>query len=118
MEFDLSRWSLRALFQFRSRVQGQEVRQHRVANPFHAVSIVCGTGACSAAKSLGDTRFLSSDAPRLPLDFCTVEHCRCRYRHHDDRRRGPRRASDEGGTAPPWSGDERRRRPGRRATDA
>ncbi len=118
MEFDLSRWSLKALFQFRSKVQGQEVRQHRVGNPYHAVSIVCGPGACNPAKSLGNTRFLSSDAPHLPLEFCTAEQCRCRYRHHEDRRRGARRSGDESGVAPPWSGPERRKSRGRRATDA
>jgi len=117
MEFDLSRWSLRALFKFRSGVQGQEVREHRVTNPFHAVSIVTGTYCCAAARQYADRRFLSSEAPRLPLEACTATECRCRYRHHDDRRRGPRRAAD-GGFARPYGGQERRTRAGRRETDA
>ena len=31
-------------------------------------------------------RYLSKDAPRLPLRDCTESGCTCRYRHYEDRR--------------------------------
>ncbi len=57
-------------------------------NPWHAVSIQGGDGGrCEAARSLAGRRFLSSEAPALPLPDCDrPETCRCRYRKHGDRR--------------------------------
>lgn len=84
---------------------------------FHAVTIVTPGHACDAANSLKGHRFLSKEAPRLPLEGCpSPEYCRCTYRHFNDRRSGPRRASDRGElrTAPIG---ERRGSRGRRVTD-
>lgn len=62
---------------------------------FHAVSIKPGTGACSAASAAASERWLSREAPQLPLVGCTSpESCRCTYQHHEDRRVGGRRAED------------------------
>jgi hypothetical protein len=36
----------------------------------HAVTIVPGVKACAAARKLEDQRFLSREAPRLPLRNC------------------------------------------------
>ena len=58
----------------------------RVFNPFHAVSIAPGPEACEAAQVRAGKRFLSREAPRLPLAECGNPECRCRYQHHDDRR--------------------------------
>jgi hypothetical protein len=84
---------------------------------WHAVSIVAPTSACEAAATLRNHRFLSKDAPRLPLTGCSSpESCRCIYRHHADRRGKPRRATDRG--EPPKSGGEAgRRKRGRRSDD-
>jgi hypothetical protein len=42
--------------------------------------------SCEAAREFEGIRFLSSEAPMLPLDRCTQSTCQCRYVHHDDRR--------------------------------
>ena len=85
---------------------------------YHAVSVVCGQNACTAAKELRGVRALSAEAPRLPLANCDQpDACRCTYRHHDDRRAGPRRANERGELPNPWAMTERRRSYGRRETD-
>ena len=58
--------------------------------PFHAVSIVPAEGCCSVADSIKVQRFLSDEAPSLPLADCAAEDCRCKYIHHTDRRGGAR----------------------------
>src|ERR1700692_1077891 len=91
---------------------------YHITNPYHAVAIVPGASCCAAARDLRTRRFLSREAPPLPLAACTVSPCRCSYKHYDDRRRKARRASDRIGQPPPWSGTERRAASGRRQTDA
>ena len=60
---------------------------------FHALSLRFGAGACDSSRRLHGKRFLSPDAPTLPLADCDTEHCRCRYVHHRDRRDGEDRRS-------------------------
>jgi hypothetical protein len=65
-------------------------------NPFAAVSIVPARTCCRASTKLLKQRFLTREAPLLPLKDCTLsEQCQCRYQKHEDRRkqRG-RRATD------------------------
>ena len=52
----------------------------------HSVSIEADLLPCEAAKRLADQRFLSSEAPPLPLPDCDRDQCDCRYEHHADRR--------------------------------
>jgi len=95
---------------------------YHISHPYHAVSVVPCDGACAMAEELRGRRYLSLDAPRLPLARCPLgDRCRCAYKHHDDRRMRMRRVSDRR-TADPtrpalWSGPERRRSGGRRRTD-
>lgn len=118
MENKVSRWSLTALFQGRSKVEDVPVRSHRAPNPYHAVSISAGLFVCSEARKLEGVRFLSREAPELPFKNCDSEQCRCRYQHHTDRREGDRRHSDLWSSDRHWMGKERRDEPrGRRATD-
>ena len=63
-------------------------RQHSL---YESVSVVCASGACEPAKALAEKRFLSSEAPILPLSDCSSSTCSCKYVHYDDRR------SDSGG---------------------
>jgi hypothetical protein len=120
LAFNFSRWSLGALFHYKSKVRGEPVAKHRVLNPYHAVSIATGVKACPHAKQIAGKRFLSSEAPSLPLDACDAAKCNCRYQHHPDRRTDePRRETDIGivrmeGT---WRGINRRGGRGRRASD-
>ena len=92
-------------------------RHHLVSNPWHAVSIVPNPHACGKARGLSRVRFLSKDAPALPLEGCEARLCDCHYRHYQDRRREPRRASDVMANTRHWTGTERRFSTGRRNTD-
>jgi hypothetical protein len=96
----------------------RSARHHWVSNPWHAVSIALGARACGKARGLNRVRFLSNEAPTLPLEGCDARTCTCRYRHHEDRRREPRRASDVLANRAYWAGKERRQSIGRRDTDA
>lgn len=90
------------------------------ANPYHAVSVQPGPKACQEARMQRDRRYLSREAPRLPLPGCDAAECRCAYQHHEDRRQQSRRASDVGvaSSIAHHSGPEQRAlRRGRRATD-
>jgi len=53
---------------------------------YHAVSIKYSSSACDAAKAMAGVRFLSTEAPRLPLPECNAAECQCRFAHHPDRR--------------------------------
>ena len=86
---------------------------------WHAVSVAPGYHCCAEAKALEGQRFLSRDAPPLPLKDCNRgAECSCRYEHHEDRRKGPRRARDIGVTVDGWyEGEQRGSKRGRRKTD-
>ena len=88
----------------------------KVDRRWHAVAIVATARSCEAARACKERRFLSADAPALPLEGCDAARCDCRYGHFDDRRRGPRRSEEKGGT-PKAMKEDRRERRGRRATD-
>jgi hypothetical protein len=120
VDFSFSRFAKTA--QFKARARKETVQVHRVTNPYHAVSVVCGNSLmgnsrCPAAKAIEGKRFLASEAPQLPLAGCTCRDCQCRYRHHDDRRAEPRRASDQGMPLAHWPGQEKRQQRGRRMSD-
>jgi hypothetical protein len=85
---------------------------------WHAVSVHSSSHSCEAARALRERRFLSKDAPRLPLPDCPqAELCRCTYRKYADRRAGPRREEEELGARRSRDGTERRAGRGRRRTD-
>jgi len=93
----------------------------RAGNPFHAVSIHPSASSCLAAESIRGQRFLSEQAPGLPLGACSSANCNCRYVHHVDRRRGN---GDRRGELPAGEGFlglsgglDRRADKGRRASD-
>ncbi len=92
--------------------------RHWISNPWHAVSVAPCRRACLSARNAMGVRFLSKEAPTLPLTGCTSVACECRYRHHEDRRRSLRRASDVMQTARAWNGREQRNSHGRRNTDS
>ncbi len=95
------------------------VKTKRAVNPYHAVTIAPGAYACSAAQGLQKKRFLSREAPVLPLKACDEARCECRYAHHDDRRKGPRRANEMGVSIDGHGGEDQRvsAKRGRRKTD-
>ncbi|HEU0224040.1 MAG TPA: hypothetical protein VFR29_01245 [Steroidobacteraceae bacterium] len=62
---------------------------------WHAVSVKPGPGACEAATSGTTRRWLSREAPQLPLPGCDrPSQCHCTYQHHEDRRAGGRRTEE------------------------
>jgi hypothetical protein len=91
----------------------------RRSTPWHAVTVVTGPSCCEAARALPPTRYLSRDAPRLPLADCmSPGACSCSYKHFVDRRGLPRRKDDLSGLRRGLhSGTERRTVRGRREDD-
>jgi hypothetical protein len=84
-------------------------------NPWHAVAIMAKSTCCQAARSLHAKRFLSAQAPRLPLTSCNrADSCACAYRHHDDRRGQPRRKEERTGLRQSMKITEERRSGGNR----
>lgn len=70
----------------------------RSSSQWHAVAIKPKGECCDAVQARRATRFLSSDAPRLPLPECsTSDTCTCVYKHHADRRAHPRRQDEQDG---------------------
>ena len=64
---------------------------------FHGVEIVPGGSVCcEAASGLAGERFLTDEAPLLPLADCDQPDCGCRYQHYTDRRTDDRRDTDVG----------------------
>jgi hypothetical protein len=97
-----------------------------VINPWHAVGVSSGKPCCRASVAARTIRYLSKEAPTLPLYDCTQpKSCTCRYKHYSDRRSGPRRTTDSDlyknalsrHVGAKLTTDERRRSKGRRATD-
>jgi hypothetical protein len=95
------------------------VAPRKAVNPHHAVVVVPGRHACAAAYALRGRRFLSREAPVLPLTGCGAGECSCRYEHHDDRRSNARRARDLAVAIDGYDGPEQRDATvrGRRKTD-
>jgi hypothetical protein len=95
----------------------QPNRQVVITNPWHAVSVIPCARSCLAARNLSTRRYLSAEAPPLPLAVCDLGNCTCSYRHHRDRRGSTRRAADVALSRIDWPGRERRDARGRRFTD-
>jgi hypothetical protein len=85
---------------------------------WHAVSVSSDAGSCFRARELKGQRFLSAEAPALPLPDCTQPAiCNCSYRKYDDRRAGPRRSREVSAIQHPTASPEQRKIRGRRARD-
>jgi hypothetical protein len=84
---------------------------------FHGVAVKPFDACkCAAVAAIEGQRFLSDEAPPLPLVECDMPHtCRCVYEHFNDRRTELRRDSDFG--PPSRHQDVDRRTKMRRITD-
>jgi hypothetical protein len=79
----------------RAEARGATSINIRAINPWHAVAVSTGKPCCRASVAARTVRYLSSEAPPLPLAGCTQpDACLCKYKHHGDRRVGPRRTTD------------------------
>ncbi len=85
----------------------------KITQKFHAVTIQPGRHCCQEARMLQGQRFLSREAPPLPLRNCSNGACECCYQHYDDRRAGPRRARDMGVAMDGWTEADLRAQKGR-----
>jgi hypothetical protein len=64
---------------------------------YRGVEVVSHGGqCCQAAQAIVGQRFLTDEAPMLPLKGCDAAECKCSYRRFGDRRTDMRRASDVG----------------------
>jgi hypothetical protein len=108
----------KVLFQ-QSEPESTAVAPRKLARPFHAVVIVPGRHACPGAYALRERRFLSREAPVLPLQGCGAEECSCCYEHYDDRRERARRTCDLGIAVDGHVGPDKRsgQKRGRRKVD-
>jgi len=86
---------------------------------FHGVAVRSrGSVCCSAVDALDGQRFLSEEAPLLPLSACSnPKGCKCVYEHFDERRDTLRRESDIGMPIRDVLEDKRAESTGRRITD-
>lgn len=86
---------------------------------WRAVKVAPGLICCDAVSELSGQVFLSRLSPKLPMDECTVEECRCKYIHLEDRRNGGDRrvALGELDSYLPFNQQERRKSEGRREAD-
>ena len=80
-------------WRFRSQARPARQRKPSVINEpsYQAIEIRPGLISCEEASALAGQRFLSDDAPELPLPGCDKNNCHCRYAHLDDRRSGEER---------------------------
>ena len=108
----------------RSRKAGKSLSDAQTANAeasrWRAVKIAPGLISCDAVNTHADRVFLASSAPRLPLEGCDEQQCRCKYIHLEDRRSGGDRRIHLGdlGAFLPANQVERRHSRGRRVADA
>lgn len=108
-----------AWFFMRGGPSEEEDEADSASHPYHGVAINPGEGACRTAQTLKGLRFLSDEAPLLPLASCDASRCRCTFTHFKDRRRGDRRNPYRPETLRHATEglEDRRRRRGRRTTD-
>lgn len=78
---------------WRSSSATQEPRGETGRQRFHAVAVRPGQHACENARMCEGTRYLSGEAPHLPLPECDAARCTCRFAHFSDRRTGDDRRS-------------------------
>lgn len=112
------------LFKVEQRGAGNKTRQaikkgRTMFRDRSAVSIRHTGSCCNAVRAVETQRFLSAEAPGLPLADCsTPNRCQCKYRHHTDRREDPRRDTEVGLPDRGFAGLNRRFLSGRRTSDA
>ena|ERR1700761_3639472 len=75
-------------------------RRPQLPKRWHAVCVDAKPLSCTAAHDVRGRRFLSSEAPSLPLPECgNRTSCPCTYRHHEDRRGKQRRKGEQSFTS-------------------
>jgi hypothetical protein len=92
-------------------------KRSNTGGDFRAVSLAPSIRCCEAAKHAAGRRVLLCEAPRLPLEACTMPtNCSCKFRKHADRRDSDRRLLCAMETNRWFAGPEGRKRDRRRPT--
>jgi len=85
---------------------------------FRAVEIAPSIMCCAAAMHATGRAYLLRDAPRLPLETCTMPtNCSCKFRKNPDRRDGDRRLFGATATNRWFAGVDARTQGGRRSAE-
>jgi hypothetical protein len=92
----------------RPKVKPVSLVSRPIGSRWTAVSVIPGPRSCPAVRGLTNRRYLSAEAPRLPVPECKAPLCECRYKHHADRRAKVQRKRDRDGMSPPYPAGERR----------
>jgi hypothetical protein len=93
-------------------------RQPNSTGNFRAVEIAPSVMCCPAAMHATGKPYLLREAPRLPLQACTMPtSCACKFRKNADRRDSDRRLFGSAETNRWFGGVENRTSRGRRSTE-
>ena len=93
-------------------------KRSNTGGDFRAVSIAPSIMCCPAAMHATGRFYLLREAPRLPLEACTMPtNCSCKFRKNADRRDSDRRLFGATETNRWFAGLESRRRGARRSTE-
>jgi len=93
-------------------------KRSNTGSEFRAVSLAPSIKCCAAAKHTTGRRILLREAPRLPLEACTMPtNCSCKFLKAADRRDSDRRLLGATETGRWFAGPESRKRGGRRSTN-
>ena len=88
------------------------------AGDFRSVSIAPSIMCCAAAMHATGRPYLMREAPRLPLEACTMpSNCSCKFRKNVDRRESDRRLFGATETNRWFAGPDNRKRGCRRSTE-
>ena len=88
------------------------------AGDFRAVSIAPNLECCAAAMRAAGKTYLLREAPRLPLEGCTMPaNCSCKFHKNADRRDGDRRLFGATETNHWFAGPDNRKQGTRRSTE-
>jgi hypothetical protein len=98
----------------RARPRAEAPRKTKPAGRFGAIEIRTRRSACDAARALEGQRFLTKDAPLLPLKGCTAVQCSCSFGKLSDRRTDGRRLEHGGLSASLFLTNSRRKKRDRR----
>jgi hypothetical protein len=93
-------------------------KQPSSTGDFRSVEIAPSIMCCSAAMHATGRPYLLREAPRLPLEACTMPtNCSCKFRKHADRRDSDRRLFGAAETNRWFAGVDIRTRGGRRSAE-
>lgn len=93
----LTAWMIRAHVRLPPRVERSRPTPPALAGPsdsepWQALRLVPGAGACAAARAQAAQLYPPGQAPITPLTGCGGGHCQCHYETVHERRRGERRS--------------------------